>query len=362
MASLLDKLGLKERPKSGSDALTKLIAALNVLETEKEKERTVEKALENVSKYLNHLKIYLFGDEQHEVSKESVLDLTREAAHTDLLYLLVKHLALLDFETRKDAAQVFSTTVRIKDQEDRSPGAMYVMTHPYVLEKLFFGYDEPVIALNCGSMLRDCIRDENLARMLLDSPVFMRFFQKVEVPNFEIASDAFSTFKDVLTRHKSVVAQYLMDNYTEFFPAYMKLLQSGNYVTRRQSLKLLGELLLDRSNVKIMVKFVSEVQHLMQMMTMLKDQSRAIQFEAFHVFKVFVANPNKPQPIIDILTNNRAKLLKYLEEFHTEKDEDEQFKEEKAVLIKEITLLGLPAAPAAGEAAPAEAAQPAPAQ
>ena len=35
--------------------------------------------------------------------------------------------------------------------------------------------------------------------------------------------------------------------------------------------------------------------------------------------QVFVANPNKPQPIIDILTNNRDKLLKYLEEFHTEK-------------------------------------------
>lgn len=35
--------------------------------------------------------------------------------------------------------------------------------------------------------------------------------------------------------------------------------------------------------------------------------------------QVFVANPNKPQSIVDILTNNRDKLLKYLEEFHTDK-------------------------------------------
>jgi calcium binding protein 39 len=35
-----------------------------------------------------------------------------------------------------------------------------------------------------------------------------------------------------------------------------------------------------------MVRFVSEVQYLMQLMRMLKDQSRSIQFEAFHVFKV----------------------------------------------------------------------------
>ncbi len=34
-----------------------------------------------------------------------------------------------------------------------------------------------------------------------------------------------------------------------------------------------------------------------------------------------MANPNKPQPIVDILANNRDKLLKYLEDFHTEKGE-----------------------------------------
>ncbi|KAL6759255.1 Mo25-like protein [Haematococcus lacustris] len=114
---------------------------------------------------------------------------------------------------------------------------------------------------------------------------------------------------------------------------------------------LLGELLLDRSNVKVMVRFVSEPQYLMQLMRMIKDQSRSIQFEAFHVFKVFVANPNKPQPIIDILTGNKEKLLKYLEEFHTDKDDDEQFKEEKAVIIKEISMLGLQPAGAGGAAA-----------
>ena len=40
----------------------------------------------------------------------------------------------------------------------------------------------------------------------------------------------------------------------QFFKRYTELLRSDNYVTRRQSLKLLGELLLDRSNVKIMMQ------------------------------------------------------------------------------------------------------------
>ena len=38
---------------------------------------------------------------------------------------------------------------------------------------------------------------------------------------------------------------------------YAKLLNSENYVTRRQSLKLLGELLLDRANFSIMSKYVA---------------------------------------------------------------------------------------------------------
>uniref|UniRef100_A0A7S3VHR4 Mo25-like protein n=1 Tax=Dunaliella tertiolecta TaxID=3047 RepID=A0A7S3VHR4_DUNTE len=334
-------LGGAKHQKPYPETIAKLVASLEALDTPQAEGRDARlKYLENISRYLASMKIHLFGGAEVEVSKAKVLEIARELLKTDLLYLLVKHLVDLDFEARKDAAQVFGAAVRIKDAEDKAPGSAYVLQRPYIMNMLFLGYGEPSIALNCGSMLRDCIRDESLARYLLDSGIVLDFFEKVEVANFEIASDAFSTFKDLLTRHKAVVALYLQENYQTFFTQYMKLLQSGNYVTRRQSLKLLGELLLDRSNVKVMVRFVSEVQHLMMMMMLLKDQSRSIQFEAFHVFKVFVANPNKPQSIIDILTNNKEKLLKYLEEFHTDKDEDEQFKEEKAVIIKEISMLG----------------------
>ena len=52
------------------------------------------------------------------------------------------------------------------------------------------------------------------------------------------------------------------------------------------SMQLLGELLLDRSNTKIMIKYVSDPLNLKLMMMLLKDSSRSIQFEAFHVFKV----------------------------------------------------------------------------
>ena len=136
-AGLLDKL-LKDRPKTASEVVAKVVAALESLETP-QKEQQVEKALESITKYLAHAKVFLFGDEEHEVSKDSVIQLAMDACQTDMLYLLVKHLGELDFETRKDAAQVFGATVRIRDNDDRCPGAAYVKTRPYIMDKLFQG-------------------------------------------------------------------------------------------------------------------------------------------------------------------------------------------------------------------------------
>ena len=53
-------------------------------------------------------------------------------------------------------------------------------------------------------------------------------------------------------------------------------------------------------------------------------------------FQVFVANPNKPKPILDILLRNQDKLVDFLSKFHTDRSEDEQFNDEKAYLIKQI--------------------------
>ena len=44
-------------------------------------------------------------------------------------------------------------------------------------------------------MLRECIKHEPLAGIILKSDQFYNFFQYVELSTFDIASDAFSTFK-----------------------------------------------------------------------------------------------------------------------------------------------------------------------
>lgn len=49
--------------------------------------------------------------------------------------------------------------------------------------------------MNCGIMLRECIRHEPLAKIVLHSDHFNSFFNYVEMSTFDIASDAFATFK-----------------------------------------------------------------------------------------------------------------------------------------------------------------------
>lgn len=81
--------------------------------------------------------------------------------------------------------------------------------------------------------------------------------------------------------------------FPQFFSSYTTLILSTNYVTKRQSLKLLGEILLDRANFNVMTRYIANEANLKMMMNLLRDHSKNIQFEAFHVFKVSDGNiPN----------------------------------------------------------------------
>ena len=64
------------------------------------------------------------------------------------------------------------------------------------------------------------------------------------------------SFQELLTKHKMLAADFLEANFDKVFGHYQKLLHSENYVTRRQSLKLLGELLLDRHNFSVRPKYL----------------------------------------------------------------------------------------------------------
>jgi len=298
-------------------------------------DKKASKAQDEVSKTLAAMKNMLYGTADQDPQTELMAQLAQEMYNNNMLFFLIQSLPKIDFEAKKDVAQIFNNLLR-RQIGTRSPTVDFICRNPAILFTLIKGYENQEIALNCGMMLRECCRAEDLARLILYSDEFYNFLKYVEVSTFDVASDAFSTFKELLTRHKMLCAEFLEANYDKVFTHYRKLLDSENYVTKRQALKLLGELLLDRHNFTIMTKYISNPDNLKLMMIMLRDKSKNIQFEAFHVFKVFVANPNKPRPILEILLRNKDKLVDFLTRFHNDRSEDEQFNDEKAYLIKQI--------------------------
>lgn len=349
-------------PEFTSNSTSILIPSNFPISLPQEDKKMFDKANDEISKNLSVLKGMLCGEQGNESTPDMVAQVAHEFYAFDIVLLLVQHMYILEFETRKDVGQIFSQLLR-RQIGDRYPTVEYFQTKDSILAYLILGYEHQETALICGLMLRECIKHEILAQVALTKPftilsiyenmlpenhavsdnlqtirIVMKLFDFIETPTFDIASDAFATLKELLTRHKSMVAKFLMDEYDQFFAKFNSLLQSSNYVTRRQSLKLLGELLLDRSNYDIMSKYISYTDNLKLMMNLLRDKSKNIQYEAFHVFKIFVANPNRPKPIQDILCRNKDRLITFLGTFQSDRSDD-QFSEERAYLIKQITAL-----------------------
>lgn len=324
--------------KKGPQEIVKIILdSITVLDTTDPKGKKAEKALDDISKQLQSCKAILVGNSDQDAQSELAVQLAQEIYSTSFFQRILSNaqLSKLDFEARKDVVLITGVLLR-RQVGARSPTVEYFQNDSEILFHLLKGYECPDVALNCGMILRECLRYEALAKIVLSSAQMYDLFKYVELSTFDLASDAFSTFKELLTRHKVISATFLEAGYDKFFTKYRVLLDSDNYVTKRQSLKLLGELLLDRHNFSVMTRYISNAENLKLMMNLLRDKSRNIQFEAFHVFKVFVANPNKTQPIMDILLKNKDKLVDFLINFHSDRTEDEQFNDEKTYLIKQI--------------------------
>lgn len=216
------------------------------------------------------------------------------------------------------------------------------------------------VATNCELMLRACCRYPELVEYLLAEQVAIKLIGVARSPNFEISADAFSSLRELLTTHKDVSARYLDANFKEFFDPFNELLKSAGeseYTTQRQALRLLGEILLDRLFVRVMLAYVGNDQFLQIHMNLLRDNAKSIKIESFHVFKIFAANPNKPPKVQLILHRNKDRLIKLLETFTKGKEPTDVFIMDLNQVIGHLKKLEAPLerSQSKGAAAPPEA-------
>lgn len=71
---------------------------------------------------------------------------------------------------------------------------------------------------NCGLMLRACTRYKSLVWviLLLKSEDVLQFFDFMQAKQFEVLSDAFVTFKELL-KHEDLTTKFLEENQDEVY-------------------------------------------------------------------------------------------------------------------------------------------------
>ncbi|GLE03752.1 hypothetical protein PINS_up012654 [Pythium insidiosum] len=245
--------------------------------------------------------------------------------------LIPKVLSAMTFETRKYVSHVFRAII-IQDLEGF---VEFVADRPEILKWLVEGYKDNATALICGSMLRHCFDHEVLAALFLNEmPVELEVLVHVAKTNanFDIAADAFTSVSKLLLEHKKVASSCLESSFTRIFSQLNGLLTSPSYVTKRQALQLLAELLLDPINFQVMQRYVSSKDNLKDVMLLLRQPSHALRMDAFHVFKIFVANPNKSQEVETLLMRNREKLLNFVRDFG-KNETSRDFQQERSLLV-----------------------------
>jgi calcium binding protein 39 len=333
---------------------------------------------------------FLLYDERSETSKQdsrrssapvatdTMKGLTGDSLRP-LIPKLLDHLHDLPFESRKHAAAIFNyLLVCGLDGADRDlylPAMTgfrdYVNAHfEEILTPIVKGHEclSPGVSdvcLHCGSMYRSCFKHPCLYRQLvstterLERYLFPFLDKFVHVPNFDVSSDAMESLKMIFTAGGSdaqvpadeesqkqmadAAADFLEREYEAIWDQRFnpKLLSDqASYMTKRMALQILSTVLLTRSNYAIMIKYVNSRANLILVMHLLRDTSPHITLDAFHVFKVFVANPNKIPEVIKILHDNGPKLCRYLETLHQDREaNDTQFRDEKALIIATIQAL-----------------------
>jgi calcium binding protein 39 len=287
---------------------------------------------------------------------------------------LLENLVVLPFESRKHVAAIFNYLL-VCGLEGVDAALYrpimelfrdYVDTHfDRIMTIIVEGHDltkhgAPDIGLHFGSMYRSCTRHPTLYKQLVGTReraerfVYPFLDVYVRLPNFEISSDAMESLRAVFAANGDRIAQdevtgafmaeiaadFLTRDYEEIWDQRFnpKLLSdSANYMTRRVALQILSSVLLTRSNYAVMIRYVASRANLIVVMKLLRDTSPHISLDAFHVFKIFVANPEKKPEVIKILQDNKQKLCAYLATLHQDKeDSDTQFRDEKALIIATI--------------------------
>ena len=137
---------------------------------------------------------------------ELFAQLAQETYTTDLLHLLVVHIARFDFEARKDVVQIFNNLLR-RQIGTRWPTVEYISGKREVLFAALGGYENEEIALNTGMILREMLRHEPLCKILLYSEQYGSMCSLISCSLILVHPQGFTITQTTLNQQRLVFRQ-----------------------------------------------------------------------------------------------------------------------------------------------------------
>ena len=346
-------------PSSESDPVSRVQALRGSLE---EFDAPTDEKEQIIVTHVQDLRRTLADEEQDSLLQISVLRAFLHHTPSEDLTLFRALLKCLphikDFESQKSVTNFLRQVIQIADDNElvhedvvdyvRNTGIVWdiVARHRSCVR--------PDMAHLYDDILRGFFqnRSPELIRAVMEAPpssgtrdarpgVIFELFETAQSDNWEIASDALGSAtalllgdpetrkrvkrrdphpgdQERLDQHRKVSASFLQANFEHFFEAFHAVMEAfpdadDAYVRLTECQESLSTLLLDRNFLPVMLRYVASHQNLKRHMKLLRNDSEKIQFEAFHVFKIFVANPKKTEKVQQILWKNSGRLVKLLE-------------------------------------------------
>lgn len=267
------------------------------------------------------------------------------AQDTSLLVKIACKAPFLPPETRRIVSAIWGYFLKIENPKSfQRPMVEHLVSHTEAIDALIKSYGTNLNGADVivGVMIRDACRFAKIVQYVLEKDLIFNIIPVLSSGNFDVSADAFQTLRELLTNHKDISAPWLAKNFQRFFEAYMKPLSKfdeAEYVTVRQSLTILSTLLLDRQFMDTMIQFVNNDGFLKIILILMGNESKVVKFEAFHIFKIFAANPSKTPRIARLLNQNHDRICKLLDQIESDRLDDNEFRQDKAAVMAKLESL-----------------------
>jgi calcium binding protein 39 len=296
-----------------------------------------DESLATINKNFTRMTDILYKRKEGDETSSRAVQLVTDVSKGDFIPIGFGALQILPVEQRKQFTNIFTGSVTLA-VNGGFPVAAWVAAHPAWLDQLLGFYDFPELAVCTGEMLRICTKYEPLAQILQAPERLDRLFSHFTEAHFDVSADSFATFRELILNAPQADV-FLRENRQPIVDRLHATLVETNYAPCRQTLKLLGEIIMTFDDFQD--RYLTDEKNLIIMMKLMVSTYKNISMEAFHIFKLFVAKEEKPEPILKILRNNSQKLVQFLGNL-LDGIEDREIQQEKDFLIGELGALSPP--------------------